>query len=283
MFNDDNNKLFMLIAIAVLVYLIISYNNSCENNEGFAQPINVTGVYPAAQNTVQAMQPIPQQTFVPPNKPSVTTRTQPVPYTDPTLLAQQQLINQQMQDQLVRQQQMQQLYTNGPAVNLTKPPLTQVQQQAPQQAQQAQQQAPQQVLRVPIVDEENFNPNDSLTFESQAPASSTNYLIDIDSRDPKFSNQKQPQKDRLSSNDLLPQTVATNNGKQWFDTPSVGVKIDDANLLSDAITRVGVDTVGQTRKNPSYDLRGTPPCPKFAIGPFNNSTIEPDINLKSLY
>ena len=86
-------------------------------------------------------------------------------------------------------------------------------------------------------------------------------------------------KDKLSSSDLLP----GKSEQKWFENPDVGIKIEDANLLADAVQKVGVDTVGQTKKNPSYDIRGTVPCPKFQISPWNNSTTEPDYNLKSLY
>ena len=84
--------------------------------------------------------------------------------------------------------------------------------------------------------------------------------------------------EKLNSGDLLP----GKSDQKWFENPDVGIKIEDANLLSDAVQKVGVDTVGQTRKNPSYDIRGTVPCPKFQISPWNNSTTEPDYNLKSL-
>ncbi len=35
-------------------------------------------------------------------------------------------------------------------------------------------------------------------------------------------------------------------------------------------------------KNASYDIRGAVAVPKFSISPFNNSTIEPDYNIKPL-
>ena len=47
---------------------------------------------------------------------------------------------------------------------------------------------------------------------------------------------------------------------------------------------IGVNTVGQTLKNPSHDIRGTIYCPKIAnVSPWQQSTIEPDFNLKSLW
>lgn len=40
---------------------------------------------------------------------------------------------------------------------------------------------------------------------------------------------------------------------------------------------IGLDTIGQTLKNPSYDLRSDPYIPKKEVGPWNQSTYEPDL------
>ncbi len=106
------------------------------------------------------------------------------------------------------------------------------------------------------------------------------YNLGINSADPalaKFISQAPPQKAPLISDDLLPK-----KSENWFETPSVGTRIDDANLLADAIFKTGVDTVGSTRKNPSYDIRGNIPNPKFPVSPWNNSSYEPDNNLRGL-
>ena len=106
------------------------------------------------------------------------------------------------------------------------------------------------------------------------------YNLGINSTDPsltKFVSQAPPQKAPLISDDLLPK-----KSENWFETPSVGTKIDDANLLADAIFKTGVDTIGSSRKNPSYDLRGNIANPKFPVSPWNNSSYEPDNNLRGL-
>ena len=46
------------------------------------------------------------------------------------------------------------------------------------------------------------------------------------------------------------------------------------NFLS-AGSHVGVNSVGQSKRNSSYDLRSTPANPKIAVSPWMNSTIEP--------
>jgi hypothetical protein len=143
-----------------------------------------------------------------------------------------------------------------------------------QPAQTAQQPEQKQIsISVPIVNDEIFNPN-NIEFD-YGDATSVNYTLNVKDN-PMDVKTKQ---DKLSSSDLLP----GKSDQKWFENPDVGIKIEDANLLSDAVQKVGVDTVGQTRKNPSYDIRGTVPCPKFQISPWNNSTTEPDYNLKSLY
>ena len=40
---------------------------------------------------------------------------------------------------------------------------------------------------------------------------------------------------------------------------------------------IGLDTIGQTLRNPTYDLRSDPVIPKQDVGPWNQSTIEPDL------
>lgn len=106
------------------------------------------------------------------------------------------------------------------------------------------------------------------------------YNLGVDLTDNQFKKymvQAPPEKPKIISDDLLPK-----QNEDWFETPLIGTKVDDANLLADAIFKVGVDTVGQTRKNPAYDIRGTIANPKFAVSPWNNSSWEPDNNLKPL-
>ena len=103
------------------------------------------------------------------------------------------------------------------------------------------------------------------------------YNLGVNVNDPslsRFTSQAPPQKTPLISDDLLPKKNET-----WFETPSVGIKVDDANLLADAIFKTGVDTVGSSRKNPSYDMRGNIANPKFPVSPWNNSSYEADNNL----
>jgi hypothetical protein len=129
-------------------------------------------------------------------------------------------------------------------------------------------------------DEPQSNINPNISNIHYAADFGSGYSLGVDSKDPnlkKYMSQAPPEKTQIISDDLLPQ-----QNEDWFETPLIGTKVDDANLLADAIFKVGVDTVGQTRKNPSYDIRGTIANPKFAISPWNNSSWEPDNNLKPL-
>ena len=86
------------------------------------------------------------------------------------------------------------------------------------------------------------------------------------------------------SSELRPQEM--NSG--WFNSPydrDSQLSIENGNLLASATgqAKIGIDTIGQSLRNASYDIRGSVPIVKFDIGPFNNSTIEYDYNIKALY
>jgi hypothetical protein len=98
---------------------------------------------------------------------------------------------------------------------------------------------------------------------------------------PVISKEKKAKK--LTAKDLLPKEAKDD----WFDMPydkKQMMRIENENLLAGASTqaRIGIDTQGQTLKNASHDLRAAPPNPKFNVGPWNNSTIEPDYNIKPI-
>lgn len=98
---------------------------------------------------------------------------------------------------------------------------------------------------------------------------------------PVISKEKKAKK--LTAKDLLPKE----SKDDWFDMPydkKQMMRIENENLLAGASTqsKIGIDTQGQTLKNASWDLRAAPPNPKFNVGPWNNSTIEPDYNIKPI-
>jgi len=98
--------------------------------------------------------------------------------------------------------------------------------------------------------------------------------------DEKFSKVISKEKPRpvLASGDLLPK----DENKDWFQVPNSKFNLMQAVDLEVPEIKIGVDTVGQSRKNATYDLRAAPPNPKFVVSPWSNSTIEPDYNTKPL-
>jgi len=82
----------------------------------------------------------------------------------------------------------------------------------------------------------------------------------------------------LGSGDLLPK----DENKDWFQVPNSKFNLMQAIDLEIPEIKIGIDTVGQSRKNATYDLRACPPNPKFVVSPWSNSTIEPDYNTKPL-
>jgi hypothetical protein len=85
---------------------------------------------------------------------------------------------------------------------------------------------------------------------------------------------------KYDAKDFLPKEI----NDDWFDTDFSQAKfnINDDKLINTERYVIGVNTVGQSLKNASYDIRGTVPNPKFTVSPWNNSTYETDFNLKPL-
>ena len=86
--------------------------------------------------------------------------------------------------------------------------------------------------------------------------------------------------DKYNSKDFLPKQV----NDEWFETDFSLAKyqLNDDKLINTEKYIIGINTVGQSLKNASHDIRGTIPNPKFIVSPWNNSTYEPDFNLKPL-
>ena len=85
-------------------------------------------------------------------------------------------------------------------------------------------------------------------------------------------------KKQLNATELLP----NDPNSQWVQAnPMTNGSIMDKNFLN-AGYQIGVDTIGQTLRNASHDLRSSPPNPQVPAGPWMQSTIEPDVNRKSL-
>ena len=91
------------------------------------------------------------------------------------------------------------------------------------------------------------------------------------------SNQDCAPEDLFDVDKVLPQEVHSN----WFETPSHPVSVKNRHLVN-VVKPIGVNTIGTSKKNASYDIRRAPPCPKKVLSPWLQSSIDPDINIKTL-
>jgi hypothetical protein len=72
--------------------------------------------------------------------------------------------------------------------------------------------------------------------------------------------------------ELLPKDT----NSQWAQlNPSGKGELANVNLLK-AGYHIGIDTVGQSLRNANLQIRSEPPNPQLNVGPWQNSTIEPD-------
>ena len=92
-----------------------------------------------------------------------------------------------------------------------------------------------------------------------------------------YTNEVKTQEYDLSSRDLLP---GTHN--EWLDDVGGAFNVDSDKLIDMSQQCQGVDTVGQSLKNPSIDMRGDIVIPKIAVGPWNNSSYDQKTQFKSL-
>ena len=84
-------------------------------------------------------------------------------------------------------------------------------------------------------------------------------------------------KAQLNAKDLLPSDP--NSVWAQVNPPGAG-DISGKNFINAGLL-IGVNTVGQSNRNSSRDLRSEPANPQVTVSPFNNSTIEPDLNRRS--
>lgn len=80
-------------------------------------------------------------------------------------------------------------------------------------------------------------------------------------------------KSTTNPSDLLPQ----DHNSEWAALNPVNQGNAAMPDLLQAGYHIGLDTIGQTLRNPNYQLRSDPIIPKTEVGPWNKSTIEPDL------
>jgi hypothetical protein len=85
-------------------------------------------------------------------------------------------------------------------------------------------------------------------------------------------------KDTLKSADLLPGDA----NSVWAQVNPMGQgALGDQNLLNSG-HHIGINTVGQTLRNANMQLRSEPSNPQVPVSPWQQSTIEPDLNRRPL-
>lgn len=82
-----------------------------------------------------------------------------------------------------------------------------------------------------------------------------------------------------TSVDLLPKPNSSANTEFGEFAPT---KALEAQNFVDATKMIGVDTVGSSLRNASYDLRRSPTIPRSNVGPWSQSTVDADLYRKSL-
>jgi hypothetical protein len=85
-------------------------------------------------------------------------------------------------------------------------------------------------------------------------------------------------RDQLTPSELLPKDM----NSVWAQQNPMGTgSLKGKNFLS-AGALIGVNTVGQSLRNANHSLRSEPANPQVPVSVFNNSTIEPDMNRRTL-
>jgi hypothetical protein len=85
-------------------------------------------------------------------------------------------------------------------------------------------------------------------------------------------NQAPPQSNmNLNPNDLLPHDT----NSDWASINPASNDLQGINLLT-AGQLIGINTVGNSLRNPNLQIRSEPIIPKMEIGPWNQSTMEND-------
>ena len=109
-----------------------------------------------------------------------------------------------------------------------------------------------------------------IAFDKPIPNDVKTDVIDLNRNNVKNYNAK----------DYLPKEI----NDDWFNTDFSQAKynINDDKLINTEKYIIGINTVGQSLKNASYDIRGSINVPKFSVSPWNNSTTEADYNIKPL-
>jgi len=85
-------------------------------------------------------------------------------------------------------------------------------------------------------------------------------------------------REQLNPSELLPMDT---NAAWAASNPAGSGDIAGKNFLS-AGALAGINSIGQSMRNPNLQLRSEPPCPQVRVSPWQQSTIEPDLARRPL-
>ena len=68
----------------------------------------------------------------------------------------------------------------------------------------------------------------------------------------------------------------------WFEVMPEPISVKNRHLI-DITKPIGVTAIGSFHKTATYNLRAQLAAPKFVVSPWNQSSIKPDLSLKSLF
>jgi hypothetical protein len=130
-------------------------------------------------------------------------------------------------------------------------------------------------------EKERKNPNVAATPDATAKTEGFADVTDYEGP-AQFGNAEAPAgcypRDQLTPSELLPKDP----NSVWAQQNPMGTgSLKGKNFLS-AGALIGVNTVGQSLRNANYQLRSEPPNPQVAVSVFNQTTIEPDVNRRTL-
>ena len=126
----------------------------------------------------------------------------------------------------------------------------------------------------PVDEEECGTPKPSETLGENETYQKVSESVDTINKLPKDCYPK----DNLQPEDLLPKDA---NSKWAQVNPAGQGDLKDQNFLS-AGSHIGVNTVGQTLRNPNYQIRSEPANPQAKVSPWMQSTMEPDTNRREM-
>ena len=122
---------------------------------------------------------------------------------------------------------------------------------------------------------QNMNPNVSGSYGVDNDETYKEVSNNVDTN--QLPNECYP-KDILSPKELLPK----DSESTWAQSVPAGQgSLGDQNFLN-AGFHIGINTVGQTLRNPNYGLRSEPPNPQVKVSPWMQTTIEPDSNRRAM-